>query len=295
VAAPAATYDRTLAAAVAQFQARSTIVVDSVLGGETLEALNKPAQYRLAQIAANMERYRWLPRALGSRYIFVNVPAFRLEAYDGGKIALEMKVIVGQEYEDRATPVFSDSMEYVVFRPYWLVPPNIAEKEIFPKGSAYLAANNMEVYTAGGQTRVRQRPGDDNALGQIKFMFPNDFAIYLHDTPNRELFKEDVRAFSHGCIRVERPDRLANFVLGWEQNRIDEAMNRGPSDRTVKLPRKIPVYIAYLTTYMRGGQLYFGNDLYARDDRLMDVVGPAAMPTPQAVQAVQALRRIADR
>ncbi|MEX2325741.1 MAG: hypothetical protein WD553_03015, partial [Gemmatimonadaceae bacterium] len=111
----------------------------------------------------------------------------------------------------------------------------------------------------------------------------------------RELFKEDVRAFSHGCIRVERPARLANFVLGWEQNRIDEAMNRGPSDRTVKLPRKIPVYIAYLTTYMRGGQLYFGNDLYARDDRLMDVVGPAAMPTPQAVQAVQALRRIADR
>jgi murein L,D-transpeptidase YcbB/YkuD len=126
-------------------------------------------------------------------------------------------------------------------------------------------------------------------------MFPNDFAIYLHDTPNRELFKEDVRAFSHGCIRVERPDRLANFVLGWEQGRIDEAMNRGPSDRTVKLPRKIPVYIAYLTTYMRGGQLYFGNDLYARDDRLMDVVEPAAMPTPQAVAAVQALRRIADR
>ena len=242
-----------------------------------------------------MERYRWLPRALGSRYIFVNVPAFRLEAWDGGKIALEMKVIVGQEYQDRATPVFSDSMEYVVFRPYWLVPPNIAEKEIFPKGSAYLAANNMEVYTAAGETRVRQRPGEDNALGQIKFMFPNDFNIYLHDTPNRELFKEDVRAFSHGCIRVERPDRLANFVLDWDQGKVDEAMNRGPSDRTVKLPRKIPVYIAYLTTYMRGGQLYFGNDLYARDDRLMDVVGPAAMPTPQAVQAVQALRRIADR
>jgi len=294
-AAAGATYDRALAGAVAQFQARSTIVVDSILGGETLEALNKPARHRLEQIAANMERYRWLPRSLGSRYIFVNVPAFRLEAWDAGKIALEMKVIVGQEYEDRATPVFSDSMEYVVFRPYWLVPPGIAEKEIFPKGPAYLAANNMEVYTAGGETRIRQRPGDDNALGQIKFMFPNDFNIYLHDTPNRELFKEDVRAFSHGCIRVERPDRLANFVLGWDEARVDEAMNRGPSDRTVKLPQKIPVYIAYLTTYMRGGQLYFGNDLYSRDDRLMEVVGPAAMPTPQAVQAVQALRRIADR
>ncbi|MGI8619050.1 MAG: L,D-transpeptidase family protein [Gemmatimonadaceae bacterium] len=294
-AAPAATYDRSLAAAVAQFQARSGIVVDSVLGGETLEALNRPAQYRLMQIAANMERYRWLPRTLGARYIFVNVPAFRLEAWDGGKIALEMKVIVGQEYEDRATPVFSDSMEYVVFRPYWLVPPNIAAKEIFPKGSGYLAANNMEVYTAQGETRVRQRPGDDNALGQIKFMFPNDFNIYLHDTPNRELFKEDVRAFSHGCIRVERPDRLANFVLDWPQDRVDEAMNSGPEDRTVKLPRKIPVYIAYITTYMRGGQLYFGNDLYSRDDRLMEAVAPAAMPTTKAVEAVQALRRIAER
>ena len=293
--APAGVYDRGLAAAVAQFQGRSGIVVDSVLGGETLEALNKPAQYRLGQIAANMERYRWLPRSLGSRYIFVNVPAFKLEAYDGGKIALEMRVIVGQEYNDRATPVFSDSMEYVVFRPYWLVPPGIAEKEIFPKGQSYLASNNFEVYTAGGETRVRQRPGDDNALGLIKFMFPNDFAIYLHDTPNRELFKEDVRAFSHGCIRVERPDRLANFVLGWDLDRINTAMNSGPGDRTVKLPRKVPVYIAYLTTYMRGGQLYFGNDLYARDDRLLEVVGPAAMPTTQAVEAVQALRRIAER
>lgn len=289
------TYDVSLAGAVAQFQARSGIVVDSVLGGETLEALNKPAQYRLAQIAANMERFRWLPRSLGSRYIFVNVPAFRLEAYDGGKIALEMKVIVGQEYEDRATPVFSDSMEYVVFRPYWLVPPGIAEKEIFPKGPGYLAANNMEVYRAQGETRVRQLPGEDNALGQIKFMFPNDFNIYLHDTPNRELFKEDVRAFSHGCIRVERPDRLANFVLGWPQDRIDKAMNSGADDQSVRLPKKIPVYIAYITTYMRGGQLYFGNDLYARDDRLMDAVAPAAMPTAKAVEAVQALRRIAER
>lgn len=288
-------YDRSLAAAVAQFQARSGIVVDSVLGGETLEALNKPAQYRLAQIAANMERYRWLPRTFGSRYIFVNVPAFKLEAFDGGKIALEMRVIVGQEYNDRATPVFSDSMEYVVFRPYWLVPPGIAEKEIFPKGQGYLASNNFEVYTAQGQTRVRQRPGDGNALGLVKFMFPNDFAIYLHDTPNRELFKEDVRAFSHGCIRVERPDRLANFVLGWDLDRVNTAMNTGPGDQTVKLPRKIPVYIAYLTTYMRGGQLYFGNDLYARDDRLLDVVAPAAMPTTKAVEAVQALRRIAER
>ncbi|HEX6252557.1 MAG TPA: L,D-transpeptidase family protein [Gemmatimonadaceae bacterium] len=288
------TYDRGLAAAVAQFQARHTIVVDSVLGGGTLEALNQPAQYRLAQIAANMERYRWLPRTFGSRYIFVNVPAFRLEAYEGGRKALEMRVIVGEEYEDRATPVFSDSMSYVVFRPYWLVPPSIAQNEIFPKGSAYIAANNMEVYTAQGERRVRQRPGPENSLGLLKFMFPNDFNIYLHDTPHGDLFEEDIRAFSHGCIRVEKPDELGAWVLGWPADSVRNRMENGPDDRTVQLERKIPVYIAYVTTFMRDGALHFGNDLYSRDDKLIPAVAPAALPTARAVEAVQALRRIAE-
>lgn len=286
-------YDRGLAAAVAQFQARHTIVEDSVLGGGTLEALNQPAQYRLAQIAANMERYRWLPRTFGSRYIFVNVPAFRLEAYDGGRKALEMRVIVGEEYEDRATPVFSDSMSYVVFRPYWLVPPSIAQNEIFPKGSGYIAANDMEVYTAQGERRVRQRPGPENSLGLVKFMFPNDFNIYLHDTPHGDLFEEDIRAFSHGCIRVEKPDELGAWVLGWPADSVRNRMENGPDDRTVQLDRKIPVYIAYVTTFMRDGALHFGNDLYSRDDKLIPAVGPAALPTARAVEAVQALRRIA--
>ena len=287
-------YDRGLAGAVAQFQARHTIVVDSVLGGGTLEALNQPAQYRLAQIAANMERYRWLPRTFGSRYIFVNVPAFRLEAYDGGRKALEMRVIVGEEYEDRATPVFSDSMSYVVFRPYWLVPPSIAQNEIFPKGGAYIAANNMEVYTAQGERRVRQRPGPENSLGLLKFMFPNDFNIYLHDTPHGDLFEEDIRAFSHGCIRVEKPDELGAWVLGWPADSVRNRMENGPDDRTVQLDRKIPVYIAYVTTFMRDGALHFGNDLYSRDDKLIPAVAPAALPTGRAVEAVQALRRIAE-
>lgn len=287
------TYDRGLAGAVAQFQARYTIVVDSILGGGTLESLNQPAQYRLAQIAANMERYRWLPRTFGSRYIFVNVPAFRLEAYDGGRKALEMRVIVGEEYENRTTPVFSDSMSYVVFRPYWLVPPSIARNEIFPKGSAYMAANNMEVYTAQGERRVRQRPGAKNSLGLIKFMFPNDFNIYLHDTPHGDLFEEDIRAFSHGCIRVEKPEELGSWVLGWSADSVRSQMENGPNDRSVQLDAKIPVYIAYLTTFVRDGTLYFGNDLYSRDDRLLPAVAAAALPTAQAVEAVQALRRIA--
>ncbi|MDB4884512.1 MAG: ErfK/YbiS/YcfS/YnhG family protein, partial [Gemmatimonadetes bacterium] len=200
---PAAVFDDELAAAVAQFQARHGIAVDSSLGAETVNSLNVPAEYRLGQIAANLERSRWMPRSLGSRYIYVNVPAFHLAAYDSGKPALEMKVIVGQEYEDKATPVFSDSMEFVVFRPYWNITPDIQSKEIGPKVASnpgYLAENDMEYYKDGGATRIRQKPGPKNSLGYVKFLFPNDYNIYLHDTPNHELFDKDVRAFSHGCI-----------------------------------------------------------------------------------------------
>ena len=286
-------YDHELAAAVALFQERHAINVDSALGSETLEAMNVPADYRLGEIAANMERYRWLPRSFGQRYIFVNVPAFRLEAFDSGQKTLEMKVIVGQEYEDKATPVFADSMETVVFRPYWNVTPDIAAKEIFPKGPAYLAREDMETYQENGQTRVRQRPGPKNALGYVKFLFPNDFNIYLHDTPNHELFNKDVRAFSHGCIRVEKPEELAEWVLGWPAEKVQQEMQNPPDNKSVKVPQKIPVYITYFTTYMNNGQLYFGNDLYERDDKLVQSVMPGAMPGKEVVDAVQALRRIA--
>jgi murein L,D-transpeptidase YcbB/YkuD len=291
-----AIYDRALAAAVGVFQARHGIVVDSTLGPETVNALNVPATFRLGQIAANLERYRWLPRTLGERYVVANVPAFRLEAYDNAQKVLEMKVIVGQEYEDRATPVFADSMETVVFRPYWNVPPGIASKEIFPKlasNPGYLEANDMETYREGGETRIRQRPGRKNALGLVKFLFPNDFNIYFHDTPFDELFEKDIRAFSHGCIRLEKPDLLAQYALGWPLDRIRDAMENGPNNRGVKLPRKIPVYIIYATTYIRDGQLYFGNDLYHRDDDLVPAVAEGAMPSAQTLQAVEALRKIA--
>jgi murein L,D-transpeptidase YcbB/YkuD len=290
----ASVYDRGLAGAIATFQSHHSINVDSALGKETIDALNVPATFRLGQIAANMERWRWLPRSFGSRYIFVNVPAFKLEAYDSGQKALEMRVIVGQEYEDKATPVFADSMETVVFRPFWNVPPSIAAKEIFPKGSDYLARENMEVVMENGQRAVRQRPGPKNALGFVKFLFPNDFNIYLHDTPNHELFNKDVRAFSHGCIRLEKPDELAQWVLGWSHDKVEQAMREGADNRAVKLPRKIPVYITYFTTYFDNGQLYFGNDLYHRDDKLVPVVMSGAWPSKEVVDAVQALRRIAS-
>ena len=292
-ASSGSTYDQDLAAAVALFQMRHGINVDSALGKETIESMNVPANYRLAEIAANMERYRWLPRSFGSRYVFVNVSAFKLEAYDTGQKVLEMKVIVGQEYQDKATPVFADSMETVVFRPYWNVTPDIAAKEIFPKGPAYLERENMETYQENGQTRVRQRPGPKNALGFVKFLFPNDFNIYLHDTPNHELFKKDVRAFSHGCIRVEKPAELAQWVLGWPADKVREEMDNPPDNKSVKVPHKIPVYITYFTTYIDNGQLYFGNDLYNRDDKLVPIVMSGAMPSKEIVDAVQALRRIA--
>jgi murein L,D-transpeptidase YcbB/YkuD len=293
-ASSAATYDHDLAAAVALFQTRHGINVDSALGKETLESMNVPASYRLGEIAANMERYRWLPRSFGKRYIFVNVSAFKLEAYDSGTKTLDMKVIVGQEYQDKATPVFADSMQTVVFRPYWNVTPDIAAKEIFPKGAAYMARENMETYQENGQTRVRQRPGPKNALGFVKFLFPNDFNIYLHDTPNHELFKQDVRAFSHGCIRVEKPAELAQWVLGWPADKVQSEMDNPPDNKSVKVPQKIPVYITYFTTYINNGQLYFGNDLYNRDDKLVPIVMAGAMPSKEIVDAVQALRRIAS-
>ena len=284
-------YDASLAAAVAQYQSHHAIGVDSSLGTETLDALNVPAQFRLAQIAANLERYRWLPRQMADKYIIVNVPAFRLEGHENGKKTIEMKVIVGSEFEGRATPVFSDKMEYVVFRPYWNVTPDIAAKEFFPRYGSNLPAG-YETYTENGNLRIRQVPGPKNSLGLVKFLFPNDFNIYLHDTPNDNLFDKDVRAFSHGCIRLEKPAELAQWVLGWDADRVHQAMENGPDNRTITLPKKLPVFIVYTTAYMRDGQLWFGNDLYKRDDQLAQAVLGGAMPSTRAVAAVEALRKL---
>lgn len=294
-----AVYDQTLAGALATFQARHGIVVDSILGPETVASLNVPAEYRAGQIMANLERYRWLPRELGDRYIYVNVPAFRLDAYDNGQRALSMKVIVGAEYEERATPAFSDSMSYVEFAPYWNVPKEIAENELWPKleeDPSYFERNDYETVERNGETFVRQRPGEKNALGEVKFMFPNALNIYLHDTPEDALFKEDVRAFSHGCIRVEQPAELADYVLayndGWNPGRIRDAMQG--ENRQVPLERKIPVYIVYFTTFVRDGTLHFGNDIYDRDSELVDLVKRSAVPTAEEMTVLEELRKLVD-
>ncbi|QJR37869.1 L,D-transpeptidase family protein [Gemmatimonas groenlandica] len=293
-AAGANVYNTELAGLVADFQARHGIAVDSALGAETMQSLNVPAQYRLAQIAANLERYRWLPRSFGGRYIIVNVPAFRLEAHDSTS-TLEMKVIVGEEFEGKTTPVFADSMETVVFRPYWNITPDIQEKETEPKiaeDSKYMEANDLEYFKDGGETRIRQKPGPKNSLGLVKFLFPNAFNIYLHDTPDDALFAKDVRAFSHGCIRLEKPDELAQWVLGWEPARVDSAMQQGTDNQSTKLAKKIPVYIVYATAYERDGQLYFGNDLYSRDAALVKAVSGSIAPTETALRSLEALRKL---
>lgn len=290
-------YNRALSAGVSRFQELHAIGVDGMLGEETVKAMNVPATFRLGQIAANLERHRWLPRSRGERYIIVNVPAFRLQAFDSGRVALDMKVIVGEEYEGRTTPAFSDVMEHVVFRPYWNVTPTIQAKEIEPKIAAdpgYMSRNNYEWWNDGGTRRIRQRPGGKNSLGLVKFMFPNNFNIYLHDTPARGLFAKDVRAFSHGCIRVQQPAQLAQWVLGWDEDRVREAMENGKDNRTVTLPKKIPVYIAYFTAYGQDGQLHFGNDLYARDDDLVAAMAPGAFPSAQTMQQLEALKKLVE-
>jgi L,D-transpeptidase YcbB len=259
-----------LAAELVRFQIHHGLSATGRLDKVTLAALNIPAEGRVQQLVANLERHRWLPRSLGSRYIYVNVPSFRLDAYDSGQKQLSMRVVVGAEYEGRTTPTFSDSMEVAVFRPYWNVTPDIQRLEVGPKAArnpGWLASQNMEYWKDGGVTRIRQRPGDKNALGLVKFLFPNSFNIYLHDTPAKSLFALDDRAASHGCIRVEKPAELAQWVLGWDAGQVQAAMH-GTDNRTVRLPQKIPVYIVYFTAYVRDGELMFADDVYGRDDAL---------------------------
>jgi murein L,D-transpeptidase YcbB/YkuD len=310
-------YDTRLADAVKSYQAHHAMEVDGALSPATVKALNVPSSYRVGQIAANLERIRWLPRAMRERHLIVNVPSFRLLLREGARTLSTMKVVVGADYQNRATPVFADSMSYVVFQPYWNVTPTIAVNEIIPKASrdgGYLARNGYEVVrgdgddapvvsasalTAAGvranRVRVRQKPGGQNALGHAKFIFPNEYNIYLHDSPQRALFERDVRAFSHGCIRVERPADLAAWVLGWDSTRVASALASERSNQYVPLARKLPVFIIYLTAFTRDGELFFGNDLYSRDDDLVRYVTRGALPDTRTREALDAFSRLATR
>jgi L,D-transpeptidase YcbB len=284
-------YDGGVAAAVARFQKRHGLEPSGKLDQETLAELNVPVRQRIRQIELNLERWRWLPRSLGDRYILVNVPEYRMELIEGGRKAIDMAVVVGKQQS--RTPVFSDRMEYVELNPEWNIPPSITREEIQPamaRDPGYLAKHNMEIVgTEGGSGyRIRQRPGPDNPLGQIKFMFPNEFDVYLHDTPADHLFSRSERGFSHGCIRLERPVQLAEYLFKddpkWSGTRLREAILSG-EQRTVKLPAKLPVHILYFTAWVEDdGTVQLRKDVYGHDAQLdaalsQEPVVPLDLPT----------------
>jgi L,D-transpeptidase YcbB len=290
-------FDRNLELAVKNFQTRNGIDPEGIVAGKTLTALNISIQDRIKQILVNMERWRLVPD-FPPRYLLVNVPAFRLFVYDDDKEVMNMKTIVGKDY--RATPVFNDNLSNIVFSPYWNIPNSITKSEILPawyKNSMYLEEHNMEAvdgFDTGAHVvpywrinwhdiekpdfhfRIRQRPLGDNPLGSIKFLFPNNYNVYLHGTSSPGLFNKVVRMYSHGCIRIEDPVKLAEFLLRdqpeWDVMRIEDYMNRG-HETWIKVT-KIPVYILYFTAWVdEDGKMQFRNDIYNIDKALANAMG----------------------
>ncbi|MCC8425503.1 murein L,D-transpeptidase [Mucilaginibacter sp. UR6-11] len=267
-----------LQTALRQFQARHGLDTGGLLTKETMAELNVPLKSRIEQLMVNMERSRWLPVRLDADYLGVNIPEFKLHVYHADSLLWSCNVVVGQTVHP--TSVFYGEIKYVVFSPYWDVPQSIVRKEILPamkKHPDYLAAHHMQITGyAAGLPVIRQLPGPDNSLGLVKFLLPNSFHIYLHDTPAKSLFGETARAFSHGCIRVQEPAKLAAFLLngqqGWDAEKIRQAMHAG-KERYVTLPRKVPVFIAYLTAFTdRNGRLNFRKDIYQLDKELASML-----------------------
>ena len=298
-------YEGAVVEGVKSFQRRHGLDPDGVVGPATFEQLQVTPAARAVQIALTMERLRWTPLLQASRMVVVNIPEFVLRAYDvrpGGGVDLkvEMKVIVGRALNTR-TPIFDEEMRFIEFSPYWNIPPSIARAETVPalrRDPGYLRRQDMEFVFADGRVaadvsetalqavmqgsaRIRQRPGPRNALGDIKFVFPNNDNIYLHHTPAVGLFERARRDFSHGCIRVEDPVALAQFVLApqpdWTLQRIRDAMNKGES-RTIALRQPLPVLIAYATVVVRQGNAHFFADLYGHDKLLASALNQQRRP-----------------
>lgn len=261
-------YDKAMAKAVKHFQRRHGLRATGRVDKRTVRALNTPLLKRIQQIKLGLERFRWIPRHKEDQLIFVNIPSFRLWAFNSlNKKPLTMRVVVGKASKHK-TPVFSSKMKYLVFRPYWRIPYSILKNEIFPKmqrDPGYLARHDMERIG----NKVRQRPGKRNALGLVKFIFPNDYAIYLHDTLSKSLFKRTRRDFSHGCIRVSQPADLASYLLKWDTAKVKKAMSKGKS-RRANLKKDIPVVLFYSTVMaVDDATVTFLNDIYGYDASLI--------------------------
>ena len=298
-------FDRGLEAAVRHFQHRHGLAVDGVVGKGTLAALNVPVEDRIRQIQLNLERWRWMPDDLGARYVLVNIPAFEMQMADAGRVVKTLRTIVGKK--DRPTPQFASAITYLELNPYWHVPPKIAREDLLPKIQAdpgYLMRQNFHVFGTWAKDapeidprtidwaslskdhfpfHLRQEPADHNALGRVKFMFPNDQSVYIHDTPGKRLFAKSSRPFSSGCVRVEDPLDLADFLLAgqnWDKDRLSQAV-AAPRRQVVTLEEPVPVYLVYRTAWAAtNGEIHFAEDIYGYDPRLLTAMSDSAPAHP---------------
>lgn len=282
-------FDKDLQVALKAFQEENGLTADGVAGPMTLATLNRGTRNKINDVIANMERWRWLPRELGAFYIMANVPEYMVRVVNTGKTIHKTRIVVGKPRNQ--TPIFSDRMEHVVVNPYWNVPRSIATKEMLPqaqKDPTYFARRGYQVISTSGKPidpgsvdwtkmsqktlpfRFRQPPGARNALGNIKFLFPNRHAVYMHDTPSRSLFNRSYRAYSHGCVRIKNPFEFADAILTSQKNISGKTVRslRGGKERWVNLKRKIPVYLVYFTASITdNGKLRIENDIYGHHAR----------------------------
>jgi murein L,D-transpeptidase YcbB/YkuD len=276
-------FDDKVEQSLISFQKRHGLKTDGALGRDTVNALNVPLKQRIRQMELNMERLRWILGDLEERYIAVNIADFQLDVIERDRSVLSMKVVVGKPY--LRTPIFTARMTYLVINPVWNIPDSIVQKEILAKIEAdpdYLAKQNIKVLSGpevngkASPDRFRQEPGHQNALGTFKFMFPNKYDVYLHDTPAKRLFSETVRDFSHGCTRIEKPVELAEYLLRgdprWSRKELMAAVEKG-TEQTVMIPNPVNVHFLYLTAWVdESGTVQFRDDIYGRDRKLDEVL-----------------------
>ena len=267
-------FDDNLEAAIKTFQIRHGYTPTGTISSTLIKDMNVPVEQRIQQLLINMDRMRWMPNQPKGKLIIVNIPEFVLHVYEGKTKVRDMPVVVGKEGHN--TMAFTGNLNQVVFSPHWNITPDIIKEEILPameKDPDYLTRNNMEqTGEEEGMPVIRQLPGPTNSLGQVKFLFPNDFNIYFHDTPAKGLFSKDKRAYSHGCIRLSDPVWIASYLLkdqkSWTPEKIDEAMNKG-EEQFVKVKDPVPVYITYYTAWVdENGLLNFRDDIYNHDAKL---------------------------